>query len=103
MPIPTTASRGAALALRDPSAPGRQPAQPAADQQTEHHHEAPDRKEEQGQDSSILRFGLQQPFEDANRRDQAERAAGQGGEQNGKFLRDQVSEASWASSGNHVA
>ncbi len=37
--------------------------------------------------SGVLRFGLQQPFDDANRREQPDRASGEGGEENDEFLR----------------
>ena len=63
--------------MQDPFAAGHEQPQLAADQKSQHQKQAPDRKEEQGQNSGDLRFGLQQPPDHPNRREQADRAAGQ--------------------------
>jgi hypothetical protein len=72
----------AGLSLQDPFAAGHEQPQPASNQKSEHQNQAPHRKEKQGQDSGVLRLGLQQPFDDANGRKQADRASGQAGEEN---------------------
>ena len=71
-----------ALSLRHPPAAGHRQPQPSPDQDAEHHQQAPHRKEEQGQDSGVLGFGPQQPFDDANGREQSDRASGEAGDQN---------------------
>jgi len=66
---------------------------PIADRPTrrpEPHHDetAPDWKKEQSQNACILRFGLHEPFDRADGREQADRAAGKTQEQDDELLRD---------------
>ena len=51
--------------------------QPAANQKSKHQKQAPDRDKEQSENSGVLGFGLLQPFDKANGREQAERASAQ--------------------------
>jgi hypothetical protein len=59
----------------------RRSSEPPPDQQPHHDKTTPDRKEEEGQDSRILRFGLHEPFDYADGREQADPAAGKAQEQ----------------------
>src|ERR1700719_2820420 len=81
--MPFTAS----LSLQSPFPASDEQSQPAANQEPQNQKQAPDRKEKQGQNSGVLGLGLQQPFDDADGRQQADRASGQANEENDEFLR----------------
>ena len=55
------------LSWQDPLASGDEQLQPASDQKAQREKQAPNGKEKQGQNSGVLGFGLQQPFDDTNR------------------------------------
>ena len=55
------------------------------DQQAEHHQQALHRKEEQCEDAGLFRVGSQQPFDEADGRQQSNRAAEQRGDGHDEF------------------
>jgi hypothetical protein len=71
-------------------AAGRKQPQAASDQTAQHQKQAPNGQEKHGQDAGVRRLGLQDPFDDANRGEQPDRASGEAGCQNDKLLRGQA-------------
>lgn len=75
------------LSLQQPFAAGREQSQPSPDQEAQREKQAPERKEEQGQDAGVLGLCLQQPFDDPDRSEETNGASGQAGDHNDKLPR----------------